>query len=443
VKLLSINIGKRVNNRERKFLSTIVSSLFTKGVNIFASVITLPLILNSIGKERYGMMVAITSVSALISFADFGLGFGLQSKIPELVKKKDNSLQEAVSSTFYFLLFVSIIILCVSLPLLLTIDWGSSLNLSSTTAVNESLDSVLMYTLCLLIVIPFSVVQKLQIGLQEGYYTNLWIALGNFTGVLLILLYYKANPSTPEIILFLYGTNSAFVLLNFFYEFVYKKKSLIPSITKVRVSVVKAIVTESSLFFLVQMLGLLVFMSNNYFLIFFFGPEEVASFNIAFKLTALFLIPLEAIAPYLTPAINEALVSGDTDWIKRSTKKVIYLTLAFATVSSLLIYVLGNFILSIWVGESNILNDKTLLAASGYILLYSSLGSILSYIMLSTNFIRIKAAIYTIAVVLTLTSKFYFVKQFGMLGAFWSTTIPMFILYIVPCIYIMKRRKMF
>ncbi|GAB3749957.1 hypothetical protein GCM10028817_10640 [Spirosoma pomorum] len=184
-------------------------------------------------------------------------------------------------------------------------------------------------------------------------------------------------------------------------------------------------------------------MSNNYFLIFFFGPEEVASFNIAFKLTALFLIPLEAIAPYLTPAINEALVSGDTDWIKRSTKKVIYLTLAFATVSSLLIYVLGNFILSIWVGEGNILNDKTLLAASGYILLYSSLGSILSYIMLSTNFIRIKAAIYTIAVVLTLTSKFYFVKQFGMLGAFWSTTIPMFILYIVPCIYIMKRRKMF
>ncbi|WP_461138427.1 lipopolysaccharide biosynthesis protein [Spirosoma pomorum] len=443
MKLLSINIGKRVNNRERKFLSTIVSSLFTKGVNIFASVITLPLILNSIGKERYGMMVAITSVSALISFADFGLGFGLQSKIPELVKKKDNSLQEAVSSTFYFLLFVSIIILCVSLPLLRTIDWGSSLNLSSATAINESLDSVLIYTLCLLIVIPFSVVQKLQIGLQEGYYTNLWIALGNFTGVLLILLYYKANPSTPEIILFLYGTNSVFVLLNFFYEFVYKKKNLIPSITKVRVSVIKAIVTESSLFFLVQMLGLLVFMSNNYFLIFFFGPEEVASFNIAFKLTALFLIPLEAIAPYLTPAINEALVSGDTDWIKRSTKKVIYLTLAFATVSSLLIYVLGNFILSIWVGEGNILNDKTLLAASGYILLYSSLGSILSYIMLSTNFIRIKAAIYTIAVVLTLTSKFYFVKQFGMLGAFWSTTIPMFILYIVPCIYIMKRRKMF
>jgi O-antigen/teichoic acid export membrane protein len=44
-------------------------------------VISVPLTLTYLGSERYGMWMAISSIVALLAFADFGLGNGLVNAI--------------------------------------------------------------------------------------------------------------------------------------------------------------------------------------------------------------------------------------------------------------------------------------------------------------------------------------------------------------------------
>ncbi|ADB40913.1 lipopolysaccharide biosynthesis protein [Spirosoma linguale] len=439
--LQATKILSKFHNREKQFFYSAASSIVTKFVNILVSVISLPLIYNCIGKERYGMMLTITSISAIITFADMGLGFGLQNKIPVLSRKSDDSLHKVISSAFFFLILTSLTILLIFFLISLNIEWSTTLRLKSLIAMNEANISVWIFAFCLTTVIPFSIVQKLQIGLQEGYLVNFWATGGNIFGLILLYVAYIEKASTPVVIMAIYGSNALFIVLNFLYHFIISKPLLIPKFKLVEIKLIKGIISESFLFFLVQMLSLVLFSANNSLLIHYHGPDQVTDFNIAYKLALLFLLPLEATAPYITPAINEAIVSKDYLWLKKATKNAILLSIFLAITTSLVTYFFGNFIISIWLGGNVTITSNVIFAVAAFMLLYANLGCVLSYIMLSSTFIRKKAIVYTLAVIVSISLKVYFIKVYAVEGAFWSTTIPMFILYVIPCLYILKTKK--
>ena len=135
------------------------------------------------------MMLSITSVATVITFADLGLGFGLQNRIPELQISKDNSLHRAVSSTFFFLAASSLIVFFIFFLFGQNIEWYKVLNLHSLSAIAEVNTSIYLFAFFLCLSIPFSIVQKIQIGFQEGYNTNIWSSGGSLMG-LLALFYY-------------------------------------------------------------------------------------------------------------------------------------------------------------------------------------------------------------------------------------------------------------
>ncbi len=98
----------RAHERYRKVVLSTGSSLLYKGVSVSTGLISIPLTVDYLGTERFGMWMTLTSILALMTFADLGLGNGLVNAIS---KSKGNSnismAEKAISSVFFMMLFMS------------------------------------------------------------------------------------------------------------------------------------------------------------------------------------------------------------------------------------------------------------------------------------------------------------------------------------------------
>jgi O-antigen/teichoic acid export membrane protein len=79
----------RASERHRRIALTGLVSVAAKAVSIITMLIVVPLTLNYLGAERYGLWMTISSVIAMMVFADFGIGNGLMNAITESYGKND------------------------------------------------------------------------------------------------------------------------------------------------------------------------------------------------------------------------------------------------------------------------------------------------------------------------------------------------------------------
>src|SRR5262245_34846746 len=90
--------------RYRRIALTTGTSVLAKGVGLLTMLISVPLTVHYLGAERFGLGMTVSSLIALLGFADFGMGNGLLNAISEAHGKNDTaSAQKYVSSGFFML----------------------------------------------------------------------------------------------------------------------------------------------------------------------------------------------------------------------------------------------------------------------------------------------------------------------------------------------------
>ena len=70
-----------------------------------------PVVLNYLGHERYGVFATITAMAGLVGWADLGLGNGLLSEVASAQGRDDSeSTARAVSTAFFALLGLAVVL---------------------------------------------------------------------------------------------------------------------------------------------------------------------------------------------------------------------------------------------------------------------------------------------------------------------------------------------
>ena len=82
----------------------IIGSVFVKGLSILVSLLLVPITLNYLDSEKYGIWLTISSVIFWFGFLDIGLGNGLRNKLAEALAGGDLKLAQKYVSTSYFVL---------------------------------------------------------------------------------------------------------------------------------------------------------------------------------------------------------------------------------------------------------------------------------------------------------------------------------------------------
>src|ERR1035438_2273421 len=79
----------RSKERYRRVALTTLTSVGARGIGTLMALVSVPLTLGYLGKERYGLWMTISSIVAMLSFADFGMGNGLLNAVAVANGKND------------------------------------------------------------------------------------------------------------------------------------------------------------------------------------------------------------------------------------------------------------------------------------------------------------------------------------------------------------------
>ena len=422
--------GKSKERYRRIFLtggSTAIVKIISASINL----ITVPLTVNYLGAERYGIWMVISSVMALMSFADLGLGNGLLNAISKAYGRKNiKEAQTAVSSTFYMLTLISLVLLTIFLITYPFFSWQDIFNAQSKLAIEESGPTMFVLVIIFLINMPLGIVQRIQDGYQEGFKFQIWLTVGSLISLagLLICIYFEAG--LPWLVFAFSSGQLIATLLNGIVLFGKRRNELLPRFSHFDFTASKYLFNTGIIFFLLSFFTLLGSASDGIILSHTLGPDSVAGFAIVKKIFMFSMFTQFIIQP-LWPAFGEALESGDYNWARKTLKKAIKLSILSSAIISLPLLLFGKQIITVWVGPE-FAPSWSLLIGFYVFVLFANYGGVMSTFLNSGALIKKQLLIIILASVSSVFLKIVLSINFGVSGVIWATLIGYSIFYIVP-----------
>ncbi|MDH3615850.1 MAG: oligosaccharide flippase family protein, partial [Gammaproteobacteria bacterium] len=341
----------RSQERHRHIAWTTVTAAAAKAAALAAMLISVPLTLSYLGPERFGLWMAITAVISMLGFADFGLSNGIMNAVSHASGRNDlRTIHQSVSNGFIMLAAIGLSILLLFVIAYRHVPWPAVFNVSSATAALESGRVVFVLVICFIATLPLGATQKIQLGLQQGYWGNLWEALGSVSGLLGIVVAIQLEAGLQWVALAMAGMPLVFRAVNTLVFFGFQETALRPHFRHFDFSVTRRLIRTGFLFFVLQLAVIVGFQSDNIIIARILGVEAVAAYDIALKLSTLpaMFIGLVVVAQW--PAYGEALTRGDSDWIRRTFIRTIKLSLMFAVPFALVLLAWGDTLIRVWAG---------------------------------------------------------------------------------------------
>ncbi len=349
--MLLINNIFKGHKRSISIKKNIIASFLIKFISIIIGFAMVPLCLDYLDQERYGIWLTVSSLMVWFSFFEIGLGSGLRNRLAECLAVKDYKMARIyVSTTYTILSAVSVILVIISVLTSSYIDWTQVFNT----------DQNMLHELVILVNIVFSLfflqfVLKL-IGIvlyadQKPAESNI---IGPLANLLSIAIIYILTKTTEGSLIFLgIALSLPPVIVMVVYSIILfsgRYKEISPSFTCVRINYAGSLFSLGIKFFIIQVSGLILYQSSNIIIAQCFGPAEVTPYNIAYKLFSTLNMVFSIIMVPFWSAYTEAWKISDVLWIRNSVSKLIKIWVIMSTLG-IIVLLLSNWIYAIWVGE--------------------------------------------------------------------------------------------
>lgn len=429
----------RAQERQRRILLTALAAAAAKGIAFVTTIVSVPLTINYLGDERFGMWATITAFVAMISFADLGMGNGLLNAISEAHGKDDQTLAaEYVSSGFFFLLGIACLFGISFLLVYPLISWNELFNVTSELAIKEAPPAIAAFVACFLISLPFGIVDRVQLGYQEGFRNSIWVGTGHLLGLggLFLVIYFDGGLAW--LVLALLGGSLLANLLNGLNLVLYKRTWLMPKVSRVRREAIKKLLKIGLLFFVLQIAVAVGYQSDNIVIAQILGADQVAQYAIPAKMFAFIsIIGGFALAP-LWPAYGEAMTRKDYAWIRQTFRRSTIIALMVYALPVIFLIILGKFLLGLWVGDAVKPNYLLLISLGAWTML-TAIGGSFSSFMNGMNIVRFQIVTATMMVILNIMLSIFLVQKIGVAGAALGSFISVFICIVIPSTLYLRR----
>lgn len=352
-KLKSFLIGG--DERTKKMKKNSFSMLIVKGCSLLISLAYVPMMLKSVDRTDYGILLTLTSIVHWVSLLDIGLGNGLRNSIArELAHNNVKKAKENISSCYAALtLYVSAIVVLffIVAPFL---SWQGILNApNNDEAELLHLSLVVFFAFCFQFVVNLqtsilyacqmpAITSYIMLAVQALNFIIVYILI-NFFGQTSILSIGAITSLTPPIVMLI----SSFILFNT------KLKHIAPTFKDIRLKSVNDILSIGIKFFILQIITIVLYQANNIIIAQAVNPEAVVTYNVAYKYIGMLLVIFNIIVTPVWSASTDAYARGDFKWMK-DTVKYLRKVCIIATGAGIVMVILSRPIYSIWLGKETI-----------------------------------------------------------------------------------------
>jgi O-antigen/teichoic acid export membrane protein len=411
------------------------ASTLARVVQIGTSLITVPLTLKYLGNERFGLWMTISSVLAMAAFADFGVGNGVLNTVAKAFGKDDfEGVRKAVSSGFAVLNTIAGLLLLSFFTIYRFVNWASFFRVYSPQARAEAGPALAVFAVCFALNISMDVVQRVQLGLQQGYRYGLWQLCGSATGFIGVLGGIWLHVSLPVLVIAIAGAPIFATTLNAIHFFGFVRPDLRPSRERVSRDVISQIASLGGLFFVLQVVVAVSYSADNFIIARMLGAVKVPDYSIPQRMFALITMMSSMLVAPLWPAYGEAVSRGDTPWMRKTLGRSMLLVFSISTVAAGALLVLSHRLIHWWVG-TRIHPPFFLLLGLAIWTVISCCGDALAAFLNGASIIRFQVIVASIFGVGCLATKVFLIHHFGIIGIPWATISAYLLLSAIPFIW--------
>lgn len=430
----TINKG---HHRSVKAKKNILASFAIKGCNIAISLVLVPLTIHYVNPTQYGIWLTLSSIIGWFTFFDIGFGNGLRNKFAEAIAKGEHDQARIYLSTTYAILSmvigaVLLLFVCIN-PFL---NWSTILNSPKSMAGELSTLALLVFVFfCLQFVLQL--ITTILTANQQPAKASFFNLLGSFISLAVIFILTKTTSGNLIYLGLCLGAIPVLVLIAsslWFYTHSYKIYA--PSARFVRFSYAKDLMSLGVKFFIIQIASIIFYETSNLIIAQLFGPEQVTSYNIAYKYFSIIPMVMSIIMTPFWSAFTEAWVKGDIDWIKKTVSKLRSLWLLLSIVTLIMLAGAG-FIYKLWVGSSIIVPLSLSVSIASYVII-NAWNVIYSQFINGVGKIKLQLYLAFGGSMINIPLAIFLAKSFGMYGVVLSTTIISIVMAVVSPIQYSK-----
>lgn len=362
------NLILRGSERSVKAKKNILYMLLIKGGNILIGLLLVPLTLEYVDSEKYGIWMALSSMVAWISFFDIGISNGLKNRLAEALACQDYDLcKKYVSTTYAILCLIFIPLMMLLLIAAPFVNWSSILNISTENSEG------LLASICIIITyfcISFilNTINTVILAEQRPADASLRTFIQQLVSLgIIYVLTLTTKGSLVNLCLALCASPLIVVLIFNITLFRGRYKAFSPSIQSIDFKVAPNLMKLGVQFFIIQIAAIIQYQMINFLILRYYGASEVTSYNIAYKYFSILTMIWGILTTPLWVAVTDAISKKDYAWIQNVQKKYLAAFTGFAVLGIIMLlasphiyhFWIGNkveisFILSTWVLIYNI-----------------------------------------------------------------------------------------
>ncbi|MBU2947838.1 lipopolysaccharide biosynthesis protein [Zobellia uliginosa] len=415
------------SDRTKNITKHVLWSAIYKGGSIIATFLLVPLTINFLDTENYGVWLTLSSFIGWFAFFDIGLGNGLRNKFAEAKAKGDLDLAKGYVSTAYYTIgAICAVFFILSLLVSYFVDWASVFNTSQELQQQLRILMPVVFG-CFSLQLIFKLITSIYIGNQnhsmQGKIQFIIAASSLF------LIWVLTQTTTSSLLLFgvIFSVFPIVVLLSLnIYAFSTTYKEFKPQFSFWKKAYFKDIFSLGIVFFIIQIAGLIMFTTDNFIITQLLGPEEVVPYNIAYKYIGISqMISVIILTPYWS-SITDAYTKGELGWIKNAMKNLLKISLVTVMLVIFLVFVAPSAY-KLWIGELVEVPMKLTVSMALYFIISLCYSPFVFFI---NGIGKIKLQMYSVAIgaLLNVPLSIFLVKytSFGVEGVIIATSICVF-----------------
>lgn len=427
----------RSRERHRRVALTALASALAKIISVGTALISVPLTLHYLGPERYGLWMTISSLVAILAFADLGIGNGLLNAISAAHGRDDRAaIRRFVSSGFVVLGAVAALLLLLFFTVYRHVPWPALFNVQTELARQEVGPAVAVFFTCFALAIPVTIVQRVQSALQRGFLAALWQCGASTLGLVGVIVAIHYQASLPWLVLAFVGAPLLASALNSLLFFGRMQPEIAPARNAVSREAGLQLVRTGGLFLVLQLVAAVAYSSDSIVIAQLLGASAVAKYAVPERMFSLVTLVLWMVLAPLWPAYGEAIARGDLVWVRRTLKRSLALAFAATMLLSATFVVFGKFLIGLWVGPA-FDTSMLLLVALGVWKILEGCGGALAVFLNGAHVVRTQIIVSMMTMVVAIALKLILVPMIGISGTVVASTIAFTICSLIPYAFLM------
>jgi O-antigen/teichoic acid export membrane protein len=418
-----VDAGERGAGRNRRAALTGGTGVIARVALVGSSLITIPLTVHYLGNERFGLWMTISSVLAMASFADFGIGNGVLNAVADAYGKNDfERIRCAISSGFAVLGAAGLVLVALFASTFAWVRWADVFRVTSAQARAEAGPALMVFAICFALNIPLDLVQRAQLGLQQGFRMNLWQIFGSLTGLAGVVAGIRMRAGLPVLVAALAGAPVLAAALNSIQFFAFSRTDLRPRRQFVSREAIQRIARIGALFFVLQLVVAVAFSADNIIIARTLGAASVPEYSIPQKMFSLISMMVAMLVTPLWPAYGEAISRGDMVWVRRTLGRSLIAVFGMAATASMAVLLMAHRLISWWIGPG-ISPPFILLLGLAAWTVTECCGSTLAMFLNGASIMKFQIVMASIFGLTCLGVKVYFTRRYGIIAVPWATLI--------------------